>query len=89
VIGDELFDFARSVNSRDDFIKFVGYLVLNFQQEPSAWQNNTLEQFLNGLAGFSNDMGGFYTNMGDKVDIEQITWRMAAEMLLAATVYGN
>jgi hypothetical protein len=34
-------------------------------------------------------MGGYYKNMGEAVDIERITWRMAGEMLLAATVYGG
>jgi hypothetical protein len=34
-------------------------------------------------------MAGYYKNMGEDVDVERITWRMAAEMLLAATVYGS
>jgi len=34
-------------------------------------------------------MAGYYKNMGETVDVENITWQMAAEMLLAATVYGN
>jgi hypothetical protein len=34
-------------------------------------------------------MDGFYKNMGETVDVETVTWRMAAQMLLAASVYGN
>ena len=89
MVGDDLYDFAKSVNSREDFVKFVGYLNNDYQQKRDEWQNKTLEQFLNGLAGFANDMKGYYKNMGQEIDVERITWRMAAEMLLAATVYGS
>ncbi len=89
MVGDDLFDFAKTVKSRDDFVKFVGYLNKDYQQKRGEWQNKTLEQFLDGLAGFANDMKGYYKNMGEEVDVEKISWRMTAEMLLAATVYGS
>ena len=87
--GDDLFDYAKTVASREDFVKFVGYLNHDYQQKRDDWGNKTLEQFLGGLFGFANDMAGYYKNMGEVVDVECITWRMAAEMLLAATVYGS
>jgi hypothetical protein len=87
--GDELYDYAKTVASREDFIRFVEYLNQDHKQNRDDWQNSTLEQFLAGLSGFANDMSGYYKNIGDVVDVERITWRMAAEMLLAATVYGG
>jgi hypothetical protein len=89
MIGDDLFDYAKTVASREDFVKFVEYLNHDYQQKRDEWGNKTLEQFLGGLSGFANDMAGYYKNMGEVVDVERITWRMAAEMLLAATVYGG
>lgn len=89
MVCDDLFDYAKTVSSRNDFVKFVEYLNRDYQQKRDEWQNKTLEQFLSGLAGFTNDMDGYYKNMGETVDVERITWRMAAEMLLAATVYGS
>lgn len=83
--GDALFDYASKVNSRADFVQFLQYLSEDHQQ----WENKTLDQFLSGLSGFANDMQGFYKNMGETVDVDTITWRMAAQMLLAATVYGS
>lgn len=87
--SDDLYDYAAKVNSRADFVRFVQYL--NDARRPHApdWENNSLDQFLAGLSAFSNDMGGYYRNMGEAVDVENITWRMAAQMLLAATVYGS
>ena len=85
--ADDLFDYAKTVTSRQDFVKFVECLNFDYQQRRDEWGNKTLEQFLGGLFGFANDMAGFYKNMGDDADVECITWRMAAEMLLAASVY--
>ena len=87
--SDELFDFAASVKDRQDFVKFIEYLNADCRERRSEWQNDDLSSFLSGLSGFTNDIGGFYKNMGESVDIEKVTWRMVAQMLLAATVYGN
>ena len=87
--GDELFDFAASVKDRQDFIKFIENLNADCRERRDEWQNDDLSGFLSGLSGFANDIGGFYKNMGESVDIETVTWRMVAQMLLAATVYGN
>lgn len=87
--NDDLYDYAAKVSSRADFIRFVQYLNEDRRARTPDWENNTLDQFLAGLSAFANDMGGYYKNMGETVDVENITWRMAAQMLLAATVYGS
>lgn len=89
MIGDNLYDYVKTIRSRDDFIKFVEYLNEDYHAKQPEWENNNLQSFLSGLSGFASDMGGYYENMGEEVDIESISWKMAAEMLLAATVYGN
>jgi hypothetical protein len=89
MVGEDLFDYAKTVSSRADFVKFVEYLNQDRREKSDDWGNQTLDQFLSGLSGFANDMAGYYKNMGEAVDVEQITWRIAAEMLLAATVYGS
>lgn len=87
--SDDLFDYAKTVASREDFVKFVEYLNHDYQQKRGDWSNQTLERFLGGLSGFAKDMSGYYKNMGEVVDVEHITWSMTAEMLLAATVYES
>ncbi|XVN16198.1 hypothetical protein QZH46_10705 [Pseudomonas corrugata] len=85
--GGELCDFARTVATRENFIEFVECLVQDYSRHHAEWQNTSLSEFLSGLSGFANDMSGYYKNMGEVVDVDKITWRIAAEMLLAATVY--
>lgn len=87
--GNELYDYAKTVSSREEFIKFVVYLKSDFHESEDEWQNNSLDQFLDGLCGFTKDMAGYYQNIGEVIDTEKITWKMAAEILLAATVYGT
>jgi hypothetical protein len=87
--GDDLFEYAKVVSSRAEFVRFVDYLNTDYRERRDEWENNSLESFLSGLAGFANDMSGFCRNMGESVDVEAITWRMAAQMLLAAKVYEN
>lgn len=87
--GDDLCDFAAAVGSRQDFIKFVQYLNADYRERRDEWENTNLEDFLGGLSGFVNDMDGYFKNIGEAVDVETVTWRIAAEMLLAASVYGS
>lgn len=87
--SDELCDYAKAVSTREGFVDFVRMLSWDYVSNRGEWQNETLDQFLLGLSGFANDMGGYYKNMGEVVDVDKITWRIAAEMLIAATVYAG
>jgi hypothetical protein len=87
--GDAIYDLAASVSSRTEFIDFVDNLNRNYASNKDEWENDSLETFLGGLSGFAQDMSGYYKNMKEDVDVETVTWRMAAQMLLAAKVYGN
>ncbi|MHC5731839.1 MAG: DUF7660 family protein, partial [Nostoc sp.] len=48
-----------------------------------------LSRYLDGLANFAIDMSSYYANLKEDINVNDITWRIAAEMLLAASVYGN
>jgi hypothetical protein len=84
--GDDIYDLAAEVKSRADFIRFVKHLNENYAGYRGEWENDNLESFLYGLAEFAQDMEGYYKNMGEDVDVEVVTWRMTAQMLLAAKV---
>jgi len=88
LVGNDLYEFAKKVNSRKDFIEFTASLAEHYRVKRDEWENIEMESFLQGLSGFSQDMDGYYKNMGEVVNVDVITWRMAAQMLLAATVYN-
>jgi hypothetical protein len=88
--GDNLVDYAKTIKSKKDFEYFLACLIQDYIQNQDEWQNLDLQSFLTGLIGFVADMSGYYENIGETdVFVENITWRIAAEMLLAATVYGS
>jgi len=41
-----LFEFAKYVSSRLEFIRFVEYLNKNYYEKREDWENDTLESFL-------------------------------------------
>jgi hypothetical protein len=82
-------DFTAQVNnvsSKEDFTKFLGALLADLQSDRSAWENNTLEEYLGGIESWTKDMDGYYINMG-KPTPENVNWRVFAEILTAATMY--
>jgi hypothetical protein len=87
--GDNLVDFAKTISSKQDFEYFMTCLVEDYLENKIEWENNSLENYLLGISKFSVDMDGYYKNMGEVVDVNVITWRIMAEILLAASVYGN
>lgn len=88
---EELSVYAEKVKSREDFVKFVSELHGNCRRQGAEWDNNSLELYLSGLGSFANDMDGYYENMhkDENIDVEHITWRIAADMLMGAIVYGG
>ena len=87
--GDELIDYAKNISSREEFQYFTQCLTQDCIQNNSEWENRTLIDYLAGLSKFSIDMDGYYSNLGEEIDVSIVTWRIIAEMLIAASVYGN
>lgn len=56
--GEALVEKAKAIRTKADFAAFVDLLLRNFHDHPEEWENNTLELFVQGLAGFVRSMGG-------------------------------
>jgi 5-formaminoimidazole-4-carboxamide-1-beta-D-ribofuranosyl 5'-monophosphate synthetase len=87
--GDNLIDFAKTIKSKQEFEYFTTCLLEDYLKNKAEWENDSLEEYLFGLSRFSVDMAGYYENLGEDIDVTVMTWRIAAEMLIAASVYGN
>lgn len=59
VSGDASGERAERIVTKDDFVAFAEDLPTNFQRQPEEWENNTLESFLRGLAGFARNSDGY------------------------------
>ena len=87
--GDKLIDFAKKISSKEEFDFFLQCIVKDYIENRNEWENADLLDYLVGLSIYVSDMEGYYKNTEEKVDVNVITWRIAAEMLIAASVYGN
>jgi hypothetical protein len=85
--GDALVEKGKAVNSRADFVEFAKALLENFDEHPEEWDNASPKEFLQGLVGFVDNIEGYYQNIGMKLDLENPSWRVFADILLAARVY--
>lgn len=77
---------TASVHSREDFVAFVQALSKDLRDNPATWENDSLERFLEALGAWVEDMDGYYINQGKPVP-QQPDWKVAADMLMAATMY--
>ena len=75
-----------AVQTRGDLAVFVLALREDLLGNQAAWENPTLERFLEALAAWCTDMPGYFLNRGVEQP-EQPDWSLVARMLMAASVY--
>ena len=75
-----IYDFYENIESKTDFENFLKLLVEDFNSNNKDWENDTLTLFLEALYGY---------NFDSKNDTKETkpSWKVFAEMLLAAKVY--
>jgi hypothetical protein len=74
------------VNDRLDLAAFILRLRADLLSDPDVWENPTLERFLEALSAWTQDMDGYFENRGEVTPSEP-SWRLVADMLLAARMY--
>jgi len=65
------------VRSQAELAGVVEALLADLRRDPGRWENSTLDRFLDALAAVA----------ADRTAVESPTWRLVAELLLAATGY--
>jgi hypothetical protein len=80
-----IYGYADSIESKEDFVKFLKLLLDNYKEKIEEWDNNDLESYLDGMWGFTTDIEGVLkTQRGERI---HPTWKLFARILLAAKVY--
>lgn len=82
----QIHEIAKTVQTKHDFIKFVGVLLEDYKTNPSNWENRTLEDFLEAMQRWTEDMEGYY--LFNKINLpSDIPWRIFTDILMAAKMY--
>lgn len=76
----------HQIQTRNDFRAFLRALLENLRERPEEWENPNLPDYLEALGAWTEDMEGYYQNRSESIPT-QPTWKVAAQMLLAAKVY--
>jgi hypothetical protein len=85
-VGGDLMIDTDQVCTKEDFVQFVYKLRDIYRSDRSKWQNDTLDTYLEALAGRAEDMDGAYLNWNKEVP-KDINWNVIAKMLVAASIY--
>ncbi len=76
----DIYEFYKKIETKQDFEEFLRLLKEDYSTNQESWDNDNIELFLEGLYGYNYD-----TNEEENKVLP--TWKMFAEMLLAAKVY--
>ncbi|GAB3834992.1 DUF7660 family protein [Hymenobacter jeollabukensis] len=77
---------AEQVRSKADFLQFMAALQQDLADNSPQWENRKLADYLEALGRWVEDMEGYYRNTGQEVP-RQISWRVFASILRAASIY--
>jgi hypothetical protein len=78
---------GNSVQSRQQLIDHLFFLMDDFDGAGNHWQNQDLYTFLQAMAAWLNDCDGFYRTSGKSIDADQPSWQVFADMLSAAAIW--
>jgi hypothetical protein len=79
-------EYHDAIRSREDFVAFVHALSRDLHTNREAWENDSLERFLEALGAWVEDMDGYYINQGKPAPL-QPDWKILGDILMAAAVY--
>jgi hypothetical protein len=75
-----------SIETRQDLARFVLALRHDLLNNEDAWENPTLDRFLEALAAWIADMEGYFKNQ-NVPEPDRPDWRLVGQMLFAASIY--
>lgn len=73
------------VSNRNSFIKFIELLRNDFLN--NKWENDNLADYLEAISNYSDDIQWFYDNTGQKVNADNPSWKVFADILIGASMY--
>jgi len=86
MVDTENTDDVPKIVSKEDLADFIETLRDEFLQNASAWENPTIDRYLDAMAAWIRSMDNYYKNAGERPPT-QPTWQTIADILSAATIY--
>ncbi len=77
----DIFSEAKSVASKESFVRFLEALRRDYLNDPGSWENQTIDSFLWAAASWVEDYAGA------DVDFENPDWKTVAAMFYMGKLY--
>jgi hypothetical protein len=75
------------VTDRQSFIQFLEAFHQDLLTNGSDWENASLYRFLEAMVAYAKDIQGYYNNTAQKINADQPSWKVFADILRGARVY--
>ena len=83
---DILHEKLEKISTKNDFISFLKEYVIYIKDNKSLLENQTIEDFLESMIGFTGSSENYYKNFN--IDSEKLSkWKIFADILMASSVY--
>ena len=76
----------ENLNTKEEFVSFLESLFQDLKDNPSEWENRSLESYLEAAANWVEDMEWYYKN-NNLPQPQNINWKVFADILIAAKMY--
>lgn len=86
-IENEIHELRNQIETRNDFAKLLDLLHKDYIANSEEWENTSLEMYLEAMAAWLKDSEKYYAHRGELTNLDQPSWRVLADALLAARVY--
>lgn len=79
-------DILCSVDSKEEFMKFLDELRCDNEQREAEWENKDIKAYLEGVHSWVDDMEGYFRNMDMDIP-KNIDWKFIATLFYAGKIY--
>jgi hypothetical protein len=84
-IEEKLHSALDTLQTRDDFVRFLELLIESFNEPGPPWQNATIESFLAALAQSTRNLEQYYDSPEEGAqNVESPSWEAVAGLLFSA-----
>ena len=79
-----MFEEIEKIRNKADFIHFLYLLSEDFQKNPQEWENHTIPEFLEQMAGWIED---YSTCPANDIEWEKIDFKVLAQIIYMGKIY--
>ena len=79
-----MFEQIEKIRNKADFIHFLYLLSEDFKKNPQEWENHTIPEFLEQMAGWIED---YSTCSANNIEWEKIDFKVLAQIIYMGKIY--